>query len=87
MKLYKAHWTEGARGWGGSWHHTKKEATDEAKKDGAVPDHWTVLHLQTFDHKENIRRLLNQNWQENIFAVSKTIYNTRASNPKLKVAS
>lgn len=52
MKLYRAHWEDGA----GSWMFTKSEATKEF--DG-TPLKWTVITIDKMDFAENIRRMMN----------------------------
>ena len=60
MKLYRANFSTNNTDHGvTTWHHFKKDATDEAKEFGGKPKSWTVVTLYQYNHAENIRLLFN----------------------------
>tara|TARA_R110002126_G_scaffold112880_5_gene251231 strand:- start:273 stop:506 length:234 start_codon:yes stop_codon:yes gene_type:complete len=60
MKLYRANFsTNNTDSCVTTWHHSKKDATDEAKEFGGKPKSWTVSTFYQCNHSENIRLLLN----------------------------
>ena len=71
MKLYRTRWVDSAgMGFCGQWEHTRKQARDEARNEGVQEYKTEVLSLNAMDTAENMRRLLNQNWEEGIIGKS-----------------
>ena len=67
MKLYRANFSKNHTSYYSTdtvnavttWHHSKKDATDEAKEFGGKPKSWTVATFYQCNHAENIKRLMN----------------------------
>ena len=66
MKIFRTTW-ENSTGHGcvSSWNHTVAAAKAEARQFNGVWETVETAKFEPWDNAENIRRLMNQDWQEN----------------------